>query len=432
MNKKLRELKARKSALVTQASTLLDAASSAGRDFDDAENTSFNALKAQIDAVNKQIEAEQFILDQQAALGVEVPGTHVVVTDNREADPQHGFHSFGEYARSVQAASQRNGHLDERLLIGAAAPSTFGSEGIGGDGGFAVPPQYSTDIWTHSLESDSLIPYTDNTEISGNGLVLPKDETTPWGTDGIRAYWQAEALAGTPTKPKLSAIQMRLHKLLCLVPITDELLADSTALGSYLTKKLPISIRWKADEAILFGSGNGAPLGALNGNAAIVVAKESGQATLTLDPKNLAKMIARLPAGSFGKSIWVINNDVLPALFTLTLGNYPIYLPASAPAVGGIQVNPYGTLLGRPIVVSQHAKSFTNQGDVMLLDLSYYRTITKSEGINTAMSLHLYFDADAAAFRATFRIDGQPGIYNPIAPANGSNNLSPFVQLGAR
>ena len=432
MNKKMRELKARKSSLVTQASTLLDGTAAAGRDFDDAETASFGALKTQIETVNKQIEAEQFILDQQAALGVDLPGTHVVVTDNREADPQHGFRSFGEYARSVQAASQRNGHLDDRLLIGAAAPSTFGSEGIGGDGGFSVPPQYSTDIWTHSLEQDSLIPYTDNTEISGNGLVLPKDETTPWGTDGVRAYWQAEALAGTPTKPKLSTIQMRLHKLLCLVPITDELLADSTALGSYLTKKLPISIRWKADEAILFGSGNGAPLGALNGNAAVVQAKDSGQATLTLTATNLANMISRLPAGSFGRAIWLINNNVLPSLFTMTLGNYPIYLPASNPSVGGIQVSPYGTLLGRPIIVSQHAKSFTSQGDVCLLDLSYYRTITKAEGINTAMSLHLYFDADAAAFRATFRIDGQPGIYNPIAPANGSTNLSPFVQLAAR
>jgi HK97 family phage major capsid protein len=225
---------------------------------------------------------------------------------------------------------------------------------------------------------------------------------------------------------------MRLHKLLALVPITDELLSDSVALGSYLAKKLPISIRWKTDEAILFGTGNGQPLGALQSNAAIVQAKDSGQATQTLTALNLANMISRLPAGSFGRAVWFINNNVLPALFTLTLGNYPIYLPASNPSVGGIQINPYGTLLGRPVIVSQHAKSFSSQGDVCLLDLSYYRTITKPEGIKTDMSLHLYFDADAAAFRATFRIDGQPAIYNPIAPANGSTNLSPFVQLAAR
>lgn len=430
MSKKIRELKARKATLIQQASALNAVASAAGRDLDDTEMTAFNELKAQIEGVNRQIEAEEFLASMQSS--IEVPNGNIVVTDNREADPTRGFKSFGEFAQSVKMAGQRNGSIDDRLMIGAAAPTTFGNEAAGGDGGFDIPPQYSTDIWTHSLEQQSLLPFTDNTDIGGNSMVLPKDETTPWGSDGIRAYWQAEASAATQTKPKLSVTQMRLHKLLALVPITDELLADSVALGSYLSKKLPISIRWKTDEAILFGTGNGQPLGALQSNAAIVQAKDSGQATLTLTATNLANMISRLPAGSFGRAIWLINNNVLPALFTMTLGNYPIYLPASNPSVGGIQVSPYGTLLGRPIIVSQHAKSFSSQGDVSLLDLSYYRTITKPEGIKTDMSLHLYFDADAAAFRATFRVDGQPAIYNPIAPANGSTNLSPFVQLAAR
>lgn len=433
MSKKLRELKARKAALVQQATVLSNAASAAGRDFTDDEAGQFSALKAQIEGVNRQIEAEEFIIQQSAGLGVEVvDGADIVVVDNREQDPTRGFRTFGDFANAVRTASARNGSIDDRLQIGAAAPGTYGNESSGMDGGFAIPPQYSTEIWTHSLEQDSVLPFTDNTEVSGNGLALPKDETTPWGTDGIRAYWQAEASTANATKPKLSVAQLRLQKLLTLVPITDELLADATALGSYLTKKLPISIRWKTDEALLFGSGNGQPLGALMGNAAIVVAKESGQATQTLLAANLAKMIARLPPGSFGRSFWLINNDVLPALFTLTLGNYPIYLPCGMQGAGGIQMNPYGTLLGRPIIVSQHAKSFSSQGDISLLDMSYYRTITKAEGIRTDMSLHLYFDADAAAFRATFRIDGQPGIVNPINPANGSSTLSPFVQLGAR
>lgn len=430
MSKKLRALKARKAGLVQQATVLTSAAEEAGRDFTVEEQTKFDELKDQIKGINRQIDAEEFLIEQQASVGL--PGNIISVQDNRENDPTHGFRSLGEFAAAVCAAGARNGSIDQRLQIGAAAPTTFGGENVGTDGGFALPPQYSTEIWTHSLEQDSVLPFTDNTEIGGNSMVFPKDETTPWGTDGIRAYWQSEALQANATKLKLGAAQMRLHKLLCLVPITDELLADSVAMGSYLGKKLPISIRWKTDESLLFGSGNGQPLGALAGNAAIVQAKDIGQSTLTLTTANLANMISRLPPGSFGRSFWLLNNDVLPALFTLTLGNYPIYMPASNPTVGGIQVNPYGTLLGRPIIVSQHAKSFSSQGDVSLLDMSYYRTITKAEGIRTDMSLHLYFDADAAAFRATFRIDGQPGIINPINPANGSKTLSPFVQLAAR
>ena len=161
------------------------------------------------------------------------------------------------------------------------------------------------------------------------------------------------------------------------------------------------------------------------------VVKESGQATLTLVPQNLAKMIARMPPGSFTNAVWIIKNDVLPALFTLSLGNFPIHLPTGL-SVGGIQTSPYGTLLGRPVFVSQHANSFSSQGDVLLVDLSYYQTITKAGGMQTATSMHLYFDADLTAFRTTFRMDGQSKITSAISPAKGSNTLSPFIQLGAR
>ena len=82
--------------------------------------------------------------------------------------------------------------------------------------------------------------------------------------------------------------------------------------------------------------------------------------------------------------------------------------------------------------VSQHANSFSSQGDVLLVDLSYYQTITKAGGIQTATSMHLYFDSDLTAFRTTFRMDGQSKISTPISPAKGSASMSPFIQLGAR
>jgi hypothetical protein len=82
---------------------------------------------------------------------------------------------------------------------------------------------------------------------------------------------------------------------------------------------------------------------------------------------NLANMIARLPPGSYPRAVWLINNDVLPALFTLTLGNYPIYLPYGGPVAHA--GNPYGMLLGRPIIVSQHAKSLHQPRRRLLIDL---------------------------------------------------------------
>ncbi|MDI9234643.1 hypothetical protein [Limnohabitans lacus] len=65
---------------------------------------------------------------------------------------------------------------------------------------------------------------------------------------------------------------------------------------------------------------------------------------------------------------------------------YPIYLPTGMNP-GGIQVSPYGMLLGRPVFVSQHANTFSSAGDVLLADLSYYQTITKAGGMQTAILL---------------------------------------------
>jgi len=445
MSAKLRNLQAQKATTVAAMRAITDTADAAGRDLSAEEQTAFAAHADKVKALNASIEREQALAVEEAGIAAAAPaagrGTAAVgasgtahVTDNILLDDKRGFANLGEFAKAVHSASmsKRNGQaIDQRLVIGAAAPSTFGGEGSGADGGFFVPPGFSTNVFSLALAEDSLLPMTDNMNIDGNSMMIPKDETTPWGTTGIRAYWQGEAAAGTATKPVLGAMDLRLKKLLALAPVSDELAADSSALASYLPNAMARSIRWKMNEAILFGTGAGTPLGALVGGALVTVVKDSGQATLTLSATNLANMMSRLPPGSFPNSVWIINNNVLPALFTLTLGNYPIYLPGGT-TVGGLQVNPYGSLLGRPIIVSQHAKSFSAQGDVLLVDLSYYQTITKAEGIATATSMHLYFDADAMAFRTTFRVDGQPKIAAPISPANGSTTLSPFVQLGAR
>jgi len=426
MSKKLRELQARKATHITAMRAITSKAEKEGRDLTDAEVTEFDGLKAQIDSTNAAIDREQLLAMEEASAGIEIPDNAVItVSDRAAADPKLGFHTFGEFAKAVKDSSSATGKIDKRF---AAAPSTFGSEAVGADGGFLVPPEYSKEIFNLAFTEDSLLPMTDNAPVDGNSMVFPKDETTPWGTDGVRAYWQNEASTAAATKPKFGTATLRLHKLMALVPLTDELLGDASALNGYLPNLLGRSIRWKTNESLLNGSGDGQPLGALKGGAAVVVAKDSGQAASTVTTFNILNMIARLPPGSFPNSVWLITPDALPAVFGLTLGNYPIYLPMNS----GIQGNPYGTLMGRPIMVSQHASAFSSAGDIQLLDMSYYRTITKSGGIDMQSSMHLYFDADATAFRAVFRVDGQPKIVAPITQAKGSNTLSPFLQLGAR
>lgn len=430
--KNLRALQSRKAGLVKDWRAVVDKAAGENRDLTEDESKKVDEYKAQVETINKSIEQEQALIAAETSSSLILPANARITGGEpaAAADPRHGFTALGEFARVVRSASSRNAVIDERLAIGAAAPSTFGNEGSGADGGFLVPPEFAREIFQFSLDEDSLLPMTDSYDVAGNSMVFPKDETTPWGTDGVRMYWQAEAATALASKPKFGNTTLRLHKLMGLVPMTDELLEDAGALDTYLTRKFGTSLRWKTGEAILYGTGAGQPQGALSAAApgpSIVVAKDAGQATGTLTALNLANMIARLLPGSYSRAVWLINNDVLPSLFTLTLGNYPIYI-----APGGIKDSPYGMLLGRPVIVSQHAATFSSQGDIQLHDLSYYRVIQKTGGPKMATSMHLYFDADATAFRMTFRMDGQPTIAAAVAPARGTKTLSPFIQLAAR
>ena len=419
---RLRELNAQRAAKVEAMQAL-----NAKADFDEAvDGATYAAHKADLDKLNAAITRETDLIAESARAGVaQVFGASV--TDNVEQDPQRGFASFGEFARTVAMAGGERPDTSAVQRLQAAAPSTFGNESTGQDGGFAIPPQFSQDIWSLSLGEDSLIPLTANTEITGNSMIFPKDESTPWGGTGIQAYWQAEANAANASKPVLGSDTLVLHKLMTLVPVTNELVQDGFAIGSYLQDNAPARITYKANEAILFGDGVGKPLGALVGSGVIVQAKDSGQATNTLSATNISNMVSRLLVGELKNAIWLGNPDILTALEGLTVGNYPIFLPNQSAAESS-----YGMLKGRPLQLSEHASAFSAQGDLSLLSLKGYRTITKAGGIQTATSMHLYFDADALAFRFTFRLNGKPILSKPVTPPKSSNTRGHFVTLGAR
>lgn len=426
-SKKLRELKARKATLLGQASALTAAAD--GRDFSEEESTQFGELKAQIEGVNRQIEAEEFLVEQQRS--IDLPGNVLFMGDNREQDDTRGFRTAGEFYRAVGQAGLGRG-VDQRLQIGAAAPGTYGNESAGADGGFAIPPEFSREIWRLSLGEESLLPLTENTEITGNSMIFPKDETTPWGGSGVQMYWQAEAAQAGQSKPVIGTQTMVLHKLMGLVPMTNELIEDGFAAGSYLTPLLADRVTWKTNEAILFGTGVGQPLGCLTnagsaGSPAIVQAKEAGQQTGTLAAANITKMVQRLLVGELKRSVWIATPDILSPLEALTVGQYPVYLPNT-----NLAESPYGMLKGRPLMLSEHAAAFSSQSDLSLVSLKGYRTITKAGGIQTDTSMHLFFDADAMAFRIRFRINGQPILSAPVVPPKSGNTRSHFVTLAAR
>lgn len=426
-NTRIRALMARRESALKAAQAITDSL----EDDDDLTDEQRAEVDAQLEAVrmlNADIEREE----ELAASALKNPKAETPRIEGGEPriveDPKRGFENVGEFATQVFRAAQP-GHrsLDERLLIGAAAPgSSYANEAAGADGGFLVPPEFAATIKDYSLEGEALLPLTSNDTVSGNAMKIPVDETTPWGTNGIRAYWEGEAGLSTNTKPVLEQRELRLRKLFGLVPVSDELLADSAFMSSYLPRKLGQSIRYKVNDAIVNGAGSSTPQGFTNSGAVVEQAKESGQTADTIVAENIAKMYARNISPT--TAVWLINPDSWPQIPLLSLGDHPIWTSPQA----GFREAPNGMLLGRPVILSEQCQTLGDVGDIYFAAFDWYQTITKGQGIDFATSMHLWFDYDITAFRAIFRIDGASLIRAAITPPNSTVKRSPFVSLAAR
>lgn len=348
-------------------------------------------------------------------------------------DPRAGFKSFAEFAKDVWQAGPNEMAQSERLRIHAASGM---SQTIGHDGGFLVPPTFSTQIWDGMRTSiDNLWMETDQYTVEGESLTIPANAETSRAAGsrygGIRAYWLGEADQITSSAPTFRQMKLEPQELAVLVYVTDKLLRNSpVALEQYLTKAATEEINFYVNDAIVNGSGVGKPLGILNAACLVSVTKETGQAADTIVKENLDKMWARLHARSWANAKWYINQDCLPQLQNLSqtvgVGGMPVFLPP-----GGMSAAPYGTLYGRPVVPIEYAQTLGDNGDIILADLSAYAFGLKG-GVGQAMSIHLKFDYMETAFRWNFACDGQPWLASAITPFNSTDTLSPFVALAER
>lgn len=345
-----------------------------------------------------------------------------------------GFRSLFDFSMAVKNAAQGRG-LDQRLAN--ASLSTYGTEGIGTDGGFAVPPDYRNEIMALVTGEESLLSRCDASPTASNSVTVPTDETTAWGTSGVRVYSRAEAAAMSQSKPSLRDVSVRLNEIYALVPLTDELIEDAPLLSRLIATKAAEAMNFKVTDYIINGTGAGQPLGILNSPALVTVSKESSQTAATVHAKNVAKMWARMPAAARARAVWICNQDVESALMELGFqvgsptgtmtGGMPLFVPP-----GGLSASPYSTLLGKPIITTEACAALGTVGDIILAYLPGYFLPYKAGGIKGDMSMHLWFDQATTAFRWTFRFGGQPWLSAPIARKNGSNTLSHFVALETR
>lgn len=299
------------------------------------------------------------------------------------------------------------------------------NEAIPSEGGFLVTPDIASGIFENMWGVGNVLSRFSPINVQGNGLTINAVDETSRATGsrmgGVTGYWMAEAATKTASKPKFRQIDLKLKKVAALVYATDELLQDSGALNSWITRNVPNELRFLVEDSIIDGDGVGKPLGILRSGA--LVSATRADAGKVAD-EDISGMWSRRYIGP-QDYVWFANASVMPQLYAMTVGDTPVYVPP-----GGFSDSPYGLLFGRPVIETEYNPYLGTVGDILLASPSQYALITKG-GIQAASSIHVKFVEDETAFRFVYRVDGQPIWASAVTAFDGTATISPFVALAA-
>lgn len=426
---------------------LNDTITKENRALTDEERTELKDLREKRTELNERIrlaeEAQEAERQRRAAQGE--PSDDPADPEGRGGGPRRvhvedppKFRTLGEQLSAVARASMPGGETDPRLLnVHDEARAQGASSAIPQDGGFLVQPEFNNTLLQRAVQEAMLWTRCRRFPVTqGDTLDLPYiDETSRadgsrWG--GVQVFRNHEAESVTAKKPKFGEHRLQLEDLTGLAYATDNLIQDAPLLGTIFENAFTSEFNYKLDDEVVDGSGAGEMLGILKSPALVSVSKESQQSAKTVVFKNIIKMWEKMWPSSRRNAIWIVNTEVETQLMQMTLpvgtGGVPVYMPA-----GGLSTAPFGTLLGRPVMVVEQAKGVGTKGDIILADLSQYG-IAEKGGLQGDVSMHVRFINHEQTFRWKMRNNGQPLWHSALTPANTANSitLSPFVALNAR
>lgn len=424
--KKVLEMKAKREDARLKAMAVLNKAEAEDRFLTEDEQKEIDGYESEIRSWDESISRAEKMLAIEPEDRSVTEKPEVKPTPNKGEEKR--FATFGEQLLAAYRAAAPGGKVDERLTTRAASGL---NESTPSDGGFLVQQDFVTELLKRTYETGILASRAKKIPIStnANGMKInavdedSRANGSRWG--GVQTYWEGEADELTGSKPKFRQLELSLKKLTGLCYATDELLQDAAALEAVIRQAFAEEFGFKIDDAILDGSGEGEPLGILKSGAIVKVEKEKDQTDI-ITVENLIKMWNRLWARSRANAVWYINQELEPYLYTLKLGDKPVYIPA-----GGLSEKPYGTLFGRPVIPLEQCSAAGDIGDIVLADIGQYLLIDKG-GVKAASSIHVRFLYDESVFRFIYRVDGKPIWNKPLTPYKGSSSVSPFVTLAKR
>lgn len=367
-----------------------------------------------VDTFSDKLDAAMKIIE---ALPAEKKAGYIAPED----EPASEVKSFGDFLVSVQ----RNNVKRLGNVYGATKDM---SSTVGGSGGYLVPEEYSTSLLRVMEEDNQISSRCNNQPVTTRSGQFPILDTFVAPTagaghtarsGGLTPATVAEGAAYGEDEPTFEMLNYQVKKIGEVVDVPAELIEDSGVVIETLLRRLfAIATDAIVERHILRGAGGSEWQGILNSNAAIAVTTATNDTFALADALGMIARFKPMPAGT---PVWIMHRGVIPDFNNTNfpanssdLIEYNRQLPAS--------------MLGYPILFSEHSPQDDNAGDVILADLSAYIIFNRRQ-LTVAFSEHAKFENDLVVWKYSIRADGMPWMKSAITLADpqGSYTVSPFV-----
>ena len=359
-------------------------------------------FKKAFDAIEKLNETQNSILNAK---------------ENKEDELK--FKSFGEQLVDIADSTKKNVMSAKLKAIHNIDDAHLGS--------FLIQQEFANHLVGGMFETGILASRVKTIETNSNMLSINslKEASRATGSrlGGLRAYWEGELEAVTPSNTTFKRQTLTLDKIMGSFQASDEILEDAPFLESYIKSLFMEEFGFQLDLAILKGTGTGSPLGILNSDC-LLTQDKSGDTNKNPTVDELLAM--ELKVLNRTKAAWYGNRSVLPALRALKI-NTNFYAFTGQ----GLHGLPTDQLLGKEFIeVEQLPVNDTESGSLLLADMSEYTIFKKTGGVNVASSIHVDFLKELNTFRFSMRITGRPNYDEHITMFDGTTTTSPFVVTG--
>ena len=270
------------------------------------------------------------------------------------------------------------------------------NEGTAAEGGYLVPEELRAEIWrilpdfAVMRRLARVLPMTTDTLLLNKLTALPE------------AYWTAEYASKTTSSAEFGQISLTPYKLVCLLPVTEELIADANIdVVNFILELFAERIGTKEDQAFFTGTGTAQPTGLVTSLGTAVNAGNNGTFDNILDLIYSVPQAARgtVRRGTGGSVAFVANFKTIKNLRKLKDSNgQPIWAP------GHPDNGDPDRMYGYP-VFEQNALA---DGTIVFGDYRFYIIGDRqSLVVRTTMEGGDAWRRDAMEIKAKVRVDGE-------------------------